>query len=479
MRIFVGGCSRIIALAVLVFGGFVAGGRAATLTLSPGVISNLYSGTLSIQIGGLANGETVLLERFDDVNGNGVVDSGEPLVQSFRLTDGQVSTVAGIRNRNVPGDDGLSVNGQISCSIDFAHGPEFSRAAGGQIFRVSSPGSSFSPVQQVLTVNQAAAAQEITGTVSSSGTPIPYAVVATLVPSGTDYEFGTGTFADANGHFSMNVSNGMYQMIAFKPGYIGSFATSPQVMVSGANTNVTIPLTAGTATVSGTAVDAGSGAGIPGLQFFATSDNNEYCAIFSDAQGNLSVSLVAGQWKLDPSDSALAMTGYLRLQSKIRLSVSGNMSGLSFPFTKGTALIYGTVLDDQSHPLPGVRIYCSDSAGLFQSAGAADANGQFFCAVTNGNWSLGPDNASADLPAGYTLQGTNVTVGNGQAVQVTMVARRATAHLIGVAKNGNNNPISGGTILAFGMNNLNVSAQLGNDGSFNLPVSGGTWTISL
>src|SRR5205807_933628 len=98
-----------------------------------------YSGTITLQIGGLANGETVLVERFDDVNSNGSIDSAEPLVQSFRVTDGQVTSIGGVRNGNVPGDNDLSSNGQITTTISFPAGPEFSRANIKQIFRVSSP----------------------------------------------------------------------------------------------------------------------------------------------------------------------------------------------------------------------------------------------------------------------------------------------------------------------------------------------------
>ena len=69
---------------------------AATLTVTPAAISNTYSGSLTLQIGGLTSGETVRVKKFLDANANGIVDAGDVLVQSFLLTDGQVSLIGGV-----------------------------------------------------------------------------------------------------------------------------------------------------------------------------------------------------------------------------------------------------------------------------------------------------------------------------------------------------------------------------------------------
>jgi len=454
---------------------------AASFSLSPGSISNSYPGNITLQIAGLTNGETVLVERFLDLNANGVLDAGEPLVESFRLTDGQVTAIGGVRNANIPGDDDLTANSQITAAFNFSRGPEFTRASGSQIFRVSSPGGRFSPLQQVLSITQASYAQQIIGTVSNSTSVLPYSLAAVLVQVGSDSQFVAGTVADVSGNFSLGVPGGTYQVIAFQPGYVGSFATSPMVTVSGANTNVGVLLSPAAYTLSGSVTEAASGSGVPGSQFFVTSGNNEYCVTFSDALGNFSASVIPGQWKLEPSDSSAAIGGYFRPNNKVKATVTtANVSGVSVSVTRGTAMIYGTVKDSLNHPFPGVRLSCGDNANLYQSAAYTDNSGNYFLAVTNGTWYLGGSGSVSGLPNGYILQQAQVFLADGQAVLTNLVAVQATAYLAGRAVDSNGNPIGGGTMLGFLNNNNNAAdVPIANDGTFAVPVWGGAWTLSL
>jgi len=471
---------RLFALMLGLLASITSVSQAATLSVTPATLSNLYSGSLSIQIGGLTNGETILVERFLDVNGNGTIDAGEPLVQSFVLTDGQVTSIGGVRNANIPGDNDLSANGQITASISFANSPEFTRGSGAQIFRLSSPTGRFAAVQQTVTITQSVLAQRITGTVSSGGSPLPFSLVGVLVQVGSDNQFISATEADASGNFSINVANGTYQVIGFKHGYVGNFGTSPLVTVSGANTNVSLSLSPASLTLSGSVTDTGSSLGIAGFQFFASSGNNDYTAFFSDAQGNFSTPIITGQWKLEPSDYSAMSGGYFRLQNKISVSVaSASVSGVSVPLTKGNALIYGTLKTAQNVPLGGVRLYGNDSGNLFQSSPYTDAGGNFFLTASGTTWYFGVDNQGSGLPAGYVPPQAEVTLVGGQAVQTNLVAQRATAYLAGRAVDSNNNPLGGGSMNLFGMSGQNQSVSIANDGTFALPASGGTWTLSL
>ncbi|HEV2208737.1 MAG TPA: carboxypeptidase-like regulatory domain-containing protein [Verrucomicrobiae bacterium] len=462
---------------------FAAGLRmtgAVTLSVSPNSVSALYQGPITVQINGLTNGETVLVERYIDVNTNGIVDAGEPLVQSFVLTDGQVALIGGVRNGNVPGDNDLTANGQITATLNFADSPEFGRGAASYLFRVSSPGGHFAPLQQSLTVTPGAYTQQVTGNVSSGGSPLAHAMVAVLVPMGHNQKFGAGTVADASGNFSLPVSNGTYVVVAFKPGYIGNFGTGPMITVSGADTNVSVPLTPANLTVSGTLTDASNSIPVPGVQFFISSTNNEYAVFFTDPQGNFSANLVTGQWQADSSDSSLTLGGYFRSQNKAQIGVgTGNVAGISLTCFKGTAMIYGSLKDDSNTPLAGILLNSSDNGNLYTSSSVTDTNGNFWVVGTAGLWNLGPSTDDSGLPANDVLQYVQIQLSNGQAVQTNLVAHQPSAWLAGRATDSNNNPISSGSILAFGTNNVMSSAQLAGDGSFALPVSGGTWSVAL
>src|ERR1043166_5191708 len=91
--------------------------QAATLTITPSAVSNTYAGTITLQIGGLTLGETVIVQKYIDANTNGVIDAGDLLWQQFSLTDGQASVftdgATSVTNLAVPGDLNPS-SGQIT-----------------------------------------------------------------------------------------------------------------------------------------------------------------------------------------------------------------------------------------------------------------------------------------------------------------------------------------------------------------------------
>jgi len=61
-------------------------------------------------------------------------------VQSYPLTEGQVTRIGGVRNLSVPGDDDGLANGQIRSAFSFQAQSEINIACGRYVYRVSPVG---------------------------------------------------------------------------------------------------------------------------------------------------------------------------------------------------------------------------------------------------------------------------------------------------------------------------------------------------
>ena len=92
-------------IALALAAGFAQIASAVTFNITPSTVSNTYNGTITLQVSSLTSGDTVVVQKFLDLNTNGIVDAGDYLVQQFNLTDGQAGMViGGVTNLNVPGD---------------------------------------------------------------------------------------------------------------------------------------------------------------------------------------------------------------------------------------------------------------------------------------------------------------------------------------------------------------------------------------
>lgn len=62
---------------------------AVDFAVTPSAVSNTYIGNITLQIAGLTNGETVVVQKYFDLNANGIIDGSDWLVQQFNLADRQ------------------------------------------------------------------------------------------------------------------------------------------------------------------------------------------------------------------------------------------------------------------------------------------------------------------------------------------------------------------------------------------------------
>lgn len=156
-----------------------------TLTVSPSSTSNNYAGFITLQIGGLTTGQSVVVQRFLDLNTNGVIDPGELLVDMFPLTDGQASIIGGATNYSVPYDQNPT-NGAITTTLNFALPMNFENITAPSIYQILNT-SGQSLVTAPFTVTNGTQSQTITGTVFRGVTPVANALVGADIQPSVDY----------------------------------------------------------------------------------------------------------------------------------------------------------------------------------------------------------------------------------------------------------------------------------------------------
>jgi hypothetical protein len=125
-----------------------------SVIVSPASASNTYSGSVTVHITGLTNGEQVAVQKYLDLNGNHRVDAKEPLVSAFNITDGGTAVIGGITNINAIYDtDGTA--GAITAALGFAEPRSLENMVGQYLFRVASPTANFIAVTNVFSVTNA------------------------------------------------------------------------------------------------------------------------------------------------------------------------------------------------------------------------------------------------------------------------------------------------------------------------------------
>lgn len=188
-----------------------------------------------------------------------------------------------------------------------------------------------------------------------------------------------------------------------------------------------ISLEGATVPVSGRYCDAGNtNLGLPGVPILAESTNNFLALSFSDSRGQFQMLLTPNEWNLKPADTATSLLGYVRPLRAFRPVVNtttGSLAGLTVIFPKATALIYGTMKDEQGAAVSGLPVYCeSDQYGSY---GFTDVGGNYTVGVVDGNWWVVPDDYELAAKGYWTVQWPYVPISAGRATNVNFVVQRA------------------------------------------------------
>jgi hypothetical protein len=466
---------------------------AVSFTVTPSTISNTYSGNITLNITGLNTSETVVVQKFLDINNNGAIDASDWLVGQWQLTDGQSTVIGGVTNVNVPGDS-TPPDGAITWAQSFVTAGMMPHMVGRYLYKLSSPTGRFSPSINAFTVTNFAFGQSFSGTIQSSGTNVPYASVLLFVPSTGGKGLGSpigGVIANSSGAYTIGAPVGTYLPLPFQSYYVSPLSAVPLLtLTAGAIITTNLTLTPAPLTISGKAVDAANaGLPLPGIMAAWESTNNLLAIGYTDTNGNFASSVTGSYWKWSGDNSGLVSLGYLSFNNaKAKaLTTIGSVSNLTVAFPKGAALFYGTVKDNQNHPLPSVSVsaYTNDSNGngVYEGDAVSDQNGNYVITVIGGDWN---PQVNTDKTPGFGnylfAQPNSLTITNGQAIQQNFVGSLATNSISGYLKDSGNNPIANVWIWANATINgtfFQLGADTDNTGQYSINVAGGSWDVGV
>ena len=468
---------------VLTVGGFVVQNKtlAASLVVAPAAVGNTYSGVLTLNITGLTNAEPVIVQRYLDANTNGTVDSGELLIDAFRISDGGISTIGGITNINVPFDRN-SATDAITTTLSFALPLE--SLVGQQIFRLVSPSGRFAPQTATFNVTNAPLAQSVSGTVFNNATPLPYAIVVALqLPYNN---FVSAVVADNTGHYLLKLNPGDYALLPALPNYFTDSSQSPIVtLTNGLAAATNLFLTNGTVTISGQVYDAANSNGLGG-GFLQLESGDLFSVAFSDSNGNYATAVTsASDWKVKIDSSRLARRAYVAPGNGLHVDTTGgNITNAHFGLLKGNALFYGRLVDGANAPLAGVDCFAGNNPQQFQADGFTDTNGNYAVAVVadGSQWNCAPDSGNNPGLANYLVSSGlgNTNILAGQALLQNFRTLLATAWITGRLENNLGSPLSSIGISANAMvsgTQYNTFVDTDGSGNYSLSAAAGTWSL--
>ncbi len=455
-----------------------------TLSVTPSVTSNTYAGVITLAIGGLTNGEKVVIQKYLDLNANGTIDSGEPLIDAFKISDGGVMVIGGVTNINVPFDSN-PVAGAITTTLNFPAAMPLENIVGQQIIQLASPAGRFPPVTATFTVTNAALSQSVTGIVYSNGVPMPNAVV--VAQDQVQNNTVGAAVADNTGHYLLRLNPGSYALLTAMPNFYFNQSLAPSVVLTnGVPATNSLFLTNGTVAISGSVYDAANSNALGGA--LLTLDSGNFFAIsFTDSNGNYSAAVSPSYWKIRPAKERLTRRAYVQPEATLQVdATTGAVANVGIALPKGTALFYGRLTDNSNTPFANVQFDASAGNGL-DAKGYSDANGNYAVAVLGDQTNYWSCNANSGL---NTSQGSYIanffcctTLSNNQSLQVNFVALPAIGRISGRVQDNSGNPVAGVTL----MDDANIGGNeyqsqestTDNSGNYSLAVASGQWNIQF
>jgi hypothetical protein len=485
-----------ILLVFLAFWAGIAISRAATsavitFTNVPSVVSNTYNGVITLQIYGLTNGVTnVVVQKFLDVNTNGIIRANDLLVQQFQLTAGQANTFTNgsqtVTVTNFMPGDMSSTPGEIVAPLNFQNGDFMQNLVGQYLYKISSPSGQFNPVTNLLVVTNTFFSSVVTGVVENASTAVSNAVVLLFSANG-GLNVQAGAVANSSGLFTIRAPSGNYFITAAESNFVANLEEVS--LFTNATNSINVSLTPSTTNITGKVLSTVTNSiVVPGLTGLALDTNNDFSLYFTSTNGTFTAPTVNSLWIVPVDSFAAQFAGYLTPLTNTAFVVSNKLVNVTNRLSKATAIFYGTLFNNSGNPMPGVYMEATDNAN-HESLGMTDRNGRYVLGAIGGTntWQLtvvaqnnpGLTNTYVFSPG---IVETNIAVG--QAIEQNFILAQASATISGVVQDINDHPINDVEVFAFTTNNgvvyqaFNATTDANGNYSLNV-ISSGLWTVGL
>jgi len=458
---------------------------AVTLGITPAAIDTHYTSLVSLDIDGLAPGQSVTIERYVDVLGSGVFDTHDPLFQHIVVTDGQQPMIAGTRVPVMPGDEDGAANGHIHTSFSAANPHNLLQFSGNSFYRVTDAGGTLL-ASGTLPITQYNFGQTISGQVTAGAGGVAHAMVILFAaPGGTDLVASTVT--DGSGNYSLQCPVGTFYLVAYTGGYLATtnWHQAPVTLTSGQTRTIPLTLTAATQHITGKVTDRVTGAGVAGVLLAASPEHGDQPISVlsgSDSAGNFDMFVTTGDWKIGVIEAispSLTAQGYVSCANNVNVSMPGG-SAVTIPVAAATAVITGT-LKAAGTPLAGVDI--TAETNRYDTSAVTDANGYYVLPVIPGMWHVKANDADLQKAGAFAQQTADVLAVANQAAALNLPAAQSTVLLHGRIADNLNNNVAGIKVSLWGVDSAGrrcvSSTRTLADGTFDLRVAGGNWHIGV
>ena len=449
----------------------------AQITLTPAVLSNDFTGSIKMDIAGVNVGASVVVERFVDFNGNGVIDNEDYVLQSFTLTDDVAPSIRGVRNPNIPGDEDGGIPRQIRSVMNMRLS-ELDFRSGSFLIRLSSPTYAFLPTTQPLTVQpRAAAAPLIIGNVvTGGGESVSNAWVVAQDPNTGDPVAGVP--AGSTNGFLLKAPAGVWRLVASKPGYVLQMPALVALhSISVVTTNLV--LEPGTVKIWGVLHELGTNTGLAAVSLMLRSETGAQTVGCTDANGLFTCSVSPGQWTITPNLKSLAVLGYMGSSEVWKVdATAGDVTNLDYALPKVTALVYGRVKNSINRNVVNLEMLAEGTNALAVGLAYTDPYGTFFMGLAEGAWYVAP--YEVDM-SGRGLFGTGqaVTLANDEAQVLSLTFTQAGAHIRGHVVDAEGAPVSGLNVEGWNFGDVTAHAYTDVEGAFDLRVTSGRWFVRV